>query len=525
MRLVHPREGDLSGRIVKEYSPDGFSKVYIVERRGIRYYVLEDPKVSGEELKFIRDVIESQLIYLARPSDVRDEHAMRELLKKVGIADEKLVYLIIREVVGYKILHPLIMDEYLEDILCTRAGLPLVVLHQQYGRMDTNIVLSEEEADDLVRMLAYKGGKTISRFMAKLDSVILPTGDRARLVYRSEVSPTSNFTIRKFPRKPWTPPKMLATGMISTEALAWLWLAIEYKLPVIMFGAMGSAKTSLQNTLGMLIKPDSSVSIVADCPELKVPHPIKYEFYTRMPESIERLGEITMEDLIAHALRASVDYVLVNEVRFREARAFAQAVATGHGGITTFHASDMTTLFGRLKDLGVERSIAESLRIFVHCAVFLARRGDEPVRLRRVRRIYFLKGLDGSWRPDFEVLYDYNASRDILEASSIEDSAFLEHLSKVSLLDKDVLLREHDLRRRFLDLVLKARERDKGVEEAEVWFRLLKQFYADKLACLKRLEALYRGVEVKKPRYVIQVSEEELEKLRKAGVRFEVVEA
>ena len=181
MKLVYPREGDLSGKVVEEYSPDGFSRVYVVERMGVYHYVLEDPKVSEEELKFIQDVVENQLVYLARPSEVRDEEAMEELLREVGVDDDKLIYLIIREVVGYKVLHPLIMDEYLEDILCTRANLPLIVLHQSYGRMDTNIILNKREVDDLVRMLAYKGGKTISRFMAKLDSVILPTGDRASL--------------------------------------------------------------------------------------------------------------------------------------------------------------------------------------------------------------------------------------------------------------------------------------------------------------------------------------------------------
>jgi len=72
MKLVYPREGDLSGKVVEEYSPDGFSKVYIVERMGVYHYVLEDPKVSEEELKFIQDVVENQLVYLARPSEVRD---------------------------------------------------------------------------------------------------------------------------------------------------------------------------------------------------------------------------------------------------------------------------------------------------------------------------------------------------------------------------------------------------------------------------------------------------------------------
>ncbi|RLE89792.1 MAG: hypothetical protein DRN04_15940, partial [Thermoprotei archaeon] len=509
MKLVYPREEDLSGNILEKYSPDGYSRVYIVDKEGALCYVLEDPKVSDSELSYVRDIIENKLIYIVKPSDVENEESFKKLLKRVGVADDKLVYLIVREVVGYKILHPLIMDEHLEDILCTRAGLPLIVLHQDYGRLTTNIVLSEKEVDDLVRMLAYKGGKTISRFLAKLDSVILPTGDRARLAYRSEVSATSNFTIRKFPRRPWTPPRILATRMITADAMAWLWLAVEYKMPVVMFGEMGSGKTSLQNALGMLIKPDSSVAVVADCPELKLPHPIKYEFYARQPETLEKLGEITLEDLIAHALRASVDYVLVNEVRFKEARAFAQAVATGHGGLTTFHASDVAALFGRLKDLGVEESIAESLKLFVHCATLVEKK-SRPLRKRRVKGIYFLRRLS-DWKPEVEPLYVYRPEEDVLE-SRVENSIFLEELARVSYMSSEELLEEHSARKRFLELVTRARE--KAVEKTPLvdspsfWFDLLKRFYSEREKVLAKLESLAGEEPRRKQRIVVEVSEE-----------------
>ena len=523
MKLIYPRREELGGKIIDRYSPDGFSAVYIVEREGIKHYVLRDPEVKKEELKFINDIIENRLVYIARPSDVKNEAVMKGLLKRVGIVDDKLIYLVIREVVGYKALHPLIMDENLEDILCTGAGIPIIVLHQSYGRMDTNIVLNKEEADEIVRMLAYKGGKTISRFVAKLDSVILPTGDRARLVYRSEVSPSSNFTIRKFPRNPWTPPMMLATGMITESAMAWLWLAIEHKMPVIIFGEMGSGKSSLQNSLGMLIRPTSSIAIISDVPELKIPHPIKYEFYVRSSESIERIGEISMEDLIAHALRASVDYLLINEVRFKEAKAFAQAVATGHAGITTFHASDLKTLFGRLKDLGVEHGIASSLKIFIRTAVFIAKRGDRTVRIRRVREISYLKGLK-DWSPLTESLFKYNIADDTLVDMGVKNSLFLEELSRISYLSKENLLGEHKIMSELLSLVRDSFLRDKGIGSTKGWFELLKKFCANERGVVERLRGIAKPVP-ERGKVVVLVSEEDLERLRRSGVKFRLAES
>ena len=334
VKLTRPKPEELSGREVESYSPDGFAVVHIVEfKPGQFRYVVEDPPVTKAQLEAVKKIVEEELVYVARPSDVASWEALERLLKRAGVRDEKIIYLIGREVVGYKALHPLMMDEKLEDILGIGPNLPVVVLHKDYGRIPTNLVFSEREMDELVRTLAYRGGKTISRFMAKLDSVILPTGDRCRLVYRSEISPSSNFTIRKFPRHPWTPTRILATGMISPVAMAWLWLAIEYKLPVLTYGMMGSGKTSLNNALAMLIRPDSSLALISDVPEMKVPHPIKYEFYARQPETLGGTGAITLEDLVAHALRASVEYVIINEVRFAEARAFVHAIGIGHGGL------------------------------------------------------------------------------------------------------------------------------------------------------------------------------------------------
>ncbi|RLI09772.1 hypothetical protein DRO33_06370, partial [Candidatus Bathyarchaeota archaeon] len=245
VKLTRPKPEELSGREVESYSPDGFAVVHIVEfKPGQFRYVVEDPPVTKAQLEAVKKIVEEELVYVARPSDVASWEALERLLKRAGVRDEKIIYLIGREVVGYKALHPLMMDEKLEDILGIGPNLPVVVLHKDYGRIPTNLVFSEREMDELVRTLAYRGGKTISRFMAKLDSVILPTGDRCRLVYRSEISPSSNFTIRKFPRHPWTPTRILATGMISPVAMAWLWLAIEYKLPVLTYGMMGSGKTS-----------------------------------------------------------------------------------------------------------------------------------------------------------------------------------------------------------------------------------------------------------------------------------------
>ena len=327
-----PRYLSINGRTVEEYSPDGYSRVRIVDV-GYEYnYVVEPVALTQEELTQLEDVMD-RLSYEVEPRGLLRAEVLEKYLRDWGLSD-RVVYTVLSQVIGYSWLEPLMRDEYLEDIQCFKSDLPLRVTHRSYGLVNTNIVPSGEEVDRMVRLLAYRGGSSVSVFRAREDSVILPTGDRCALTFRSEISPTSSFTIRKFPRRPWTPTKMIRTGMVTPEAMALLWLCIDAKLPIMVFGAMGTGKTSFINALAMLIRPDASITLVQDAPEMRIFHENVLSLYERKSTTAGETGRVTLEDLLAHALRRSVDYVSVNEVRSRrEVYSFAQAVALGHGGL------------------------------------------------------------------------------------------------------------------------------------------------------------------------------------------------
>ncbi|MCD6361623.1 MAG: Flp pilus assembly complex ATPase component TadA, partial [Armatimonadetes bacterium] len=334
--------------------------------------------------------------------------------------------------------------------------------------------------------LAYRGGSAVSVFRAKEDSVILPTGDRAALTFKSEISPTSSFTIRKFPRYPWTPTRMLSTGMLSIEAMAFLWLCIDAKLPVVVFGPMGSGKTSLANALTILIRPDASIAICQDAPEMRVPHENVLDLYERRSRSAGSSGEVTLEDLLAHALRRSVDYVTINEVRSRrEVYAFAQAVSLGHGGITSIHAESVEAVFGRLKGYGVEEPLAENIRVLVGTGLFIGERNGKRVRLRRVKGIYFVKSLE-SYRPVYDTVFRYEPSEDTLEPHYTNEA--LTYLAEKLYLEEDVDLLKQELRLRveFLELTTKA-----GFYDADRLFLAMKEFRQNPKSALEQLRRFY----------------------------------
>jgi len=427
------------------------------------------------------DVME-RLAYRIKPKGLLNEVELENTLKNWDLS-ERIIYVVKCEVIGYSWLEPLMRDENLEDIQCFKADTQIKVTHRDYGLMQTNIIPSSDEVDRIVKLLAYRGGSAVSIFRAKEDSVILPTGDRAALTFRSEISPTSSFTIRKFPRNPWTPTKIISTGMITPKAMAFLWLCIDAKLPVVVFGPMGSGKTSFANSLAMLIRPDASIALCQDAPEMRVPHDNVLNLFERKSKTASATGEVSLEDLLAHALRRSVDYVTINEVRSkREVYTFAQAVALGHGGITSIHAESVEAVFARLKGYGVEEPLAENIKTLIETRLFIGESNGKRIRLRRVKGIYLQEKLE-NYRPKYKTVFKYIPSRDILEQNN--DINAFNILSNKLFMDEESLIEELNRRSKFLEYATKAK-----LFNAEELFEALKEFRRNPDLIIEKLKSM-----------------------------------
>ncbi len=93
-------------------------------------------------------------------------------------------------------------------------------------------------------------------------------------------------------------------------------------------------------------------NIVAhNTPELKLPHPhwVPEVARTAISETEgKKIGEVDMFDLLKESLRQRPDYIVVGEVRGREAYVLFQQIASGHPGMSTIHADSLTRLVDRL---------------------------------------------------------------------------------------------------------------------------------------------------------------------------------
>ncbi|MCE4611910.1 MAG: type II/IV secretion system ATPase subunit [Desulfurococcales archaeon] len=263
----------------------------------------------------------------------------------------KILYYITRDTIGYGPIHVLMKDSYIEDISCDGVGRPIYVWHQKYESLPTNIVFSsDEELDKLVLRLVHKAGRHVSVAFPIVDA-ILPEGHRLAVTFKREVSTSgSTFTIRKFKEKPLSIIDLIDYGTLSSYMAAYLWIAMDYKMPGIIMGVTGSGKTTTLNAIATLFRPNIKIVTIEDTPELKLPHKNWVQLASRPSYGlgVEKIGEVTLYDLVKVSLRYRPDVIIVGEVRGEEAYVLFQAMATGHGGLTTIHSEDVEAMVKRL---------------------------------------------------------------------------------------------------------------------------------------------------------------------------------
>ncbi|MCS7106190.1 MAG: type II/IV secretion system ATPase subunit, partial [Candidatus Aenigmarchaeota archaeon] len=332
---------------------------------------------------------------------------------------EKLIvrYYIERDFIGLGRIEPLMADENIEDISCDGVGIPIFVFHRnpKLGSIVTNIVFNDpDELDSFIHRLAQLCGKSIS-VATPLVGGSLPDGSRVQAALATDIARRgSNFTIRKFTVEPLTPIHLLKYGTIDIPSLAFLWLAVDFGRSVLVAGGTASGKTTLLNVLSLFIRPEKRIVSIEDTPELKLPHPhwVPYVARTAIGTEDKRLrGEIDLFDLLKESLRQRPDYIVVGEVRGREAYVLFQEMATGHPSLATIHAENINKLIDRLTTPPI--SLPASLIGSLDLVVFLLRVRYREKHVRKVNQIVEIVGIDPETKePIVNEVFRWDAMKD-----------------------------------------------------------------------------------------------------------------
>nr|WP_319539224.1 type II/IV secretion system ATPase subunit [uncultured Methanospirillum sp.] len=305
----------------------------------------------------------------------------------------KIHYQLHKDFLGNGMVDAIMHDPLIEDISCDGVERFLFVYHSKYESMETNLkYLDPGDLDSFVTKLAQRAGKHISVAEPMLDAT-MSDGSRIQMTLGTEVTAHgSTFTIRKFKEVPITPTDLVEWGTFSPLSIAFLWLAVENGKSCIFAGGTASGKTTSLNAISLFIPPLAKIVTLEDTRELKLPHANWIPSVTRESFDIAGKGEIDMYELLKAALRQRPEYLIVGEVRGKEALTLFQAMSTGHVTYSTMHADSVASAVHRLENppISVPRNMLSALDLI--CVQVQARVGGQ--RIRRNKQIIEILDID-----------------------------------------------------------------------------------------------------------------------------------
>ncbi|MBU5678442.1 MAG: type II/IV secretion system ATPase subunit [Candidatus Aenigmatarchaeota archaeon] len=369
------------------------------------------------------------------------EEKVQNLLSQYGIKISKreylkIMYYIYRDFVGLNEIEPLMNDPFIEDISVDGINLPVYVVHQKLGSIKTNIIYNDiEKLREFVVKLAERCDRYISYAEPLLDGS-LPDGSRVQATLTGDVTTRGpTFSIRKFKEEPLSPIDLIMLNTASTELMAYLWYLIEAKRNIMICGGTSTGKTSLLNAISVFIPYEAKIVSIEDTRELMLPHEHWVPGVARPAFGASGIGEITMFDLLRESFRQNPDYLVVGEIRGKEAYVMFQGMASGHPSFATMHAASLEDMIKRLESPPIELSpylieILDIVIIMIHAK-------EKGKSARRIKEVLEIQNID-------KATGNANAIRAftwIPAEDRIEFKGYSWVLNKISI-DKGISMRE-----------------------------------------------------------------------------------
>lgn len=233
-------------------------------------------------------------------------------------------------------------------------------------------------SDAAVRRLAQRLAATVGRRLDDAQPFVdarLGDGCRVHAVLGAVAAPGTCISLRVPAKRTFSLGDCVRTGSMSAGTAQLLRRIVDARLAFLISGGTGSGKTTLLAALLALVPGNERIVVVEDSRELAPDHPHVVRMEGR-PANAERVGAISLTDLVRQSLRMRPDRLVVGEVRGGEICDLLTAMNTGHeGGCGTVHANSAADVPARLEALaalgGLGRAalhaqLASALHAVVH---------------------------------------------------------------------------------------------------------------------------------------------------------------
>lgn len=453
-------------KIVERYPLyEPFAHVAIVQnpKTGEYKYILDELRLDALEQGIYNHVLDILLAEIESPKEEIENPRKffateaRQIVDKYRISLGwlpdvswyKILYHAERDLVGFGRIDPLMRDPNIEDVSCDGVQKPVYIWHRKYESIETNLTFQEDtELDNMVVKLVHMAGKHVSSAFPIVDAS-LPGKHRLAVCYRREITPFGTaFTIRKFREDPYSIIDLINLGTLSEELAAYFWLCLENRASIMILGGTAAGKTTALNALACLIKPGSKIITIEETAELNLSHENWVSLIARRSYGLgeNQTGEVTLFDLVKTSMRHRPDVLIVGEIRGNESYVLFQAMATGHGGLSTMHAEDVDSAVKRLtqKPMNIAPAYIPLMNIVLSVQRVHLKKEGETKAFRRIMEVNEVANYE-----DYRKIFSWRPTEDNY-VSSYDDGIMLPYISERTGLAQGDLRKELEQRRNVL---------------------------------------------------------------------------
>ncbi len=298
-------------------------------------------------------------------------------------------------------LYPMVADDNVTDV--DFNGSQVWITDASNNRL---ICRNLDLDSTFVEQLTSRVANGVSKPFNKQNPILEAETDCLRItIVHESVAPSGRcICIRKsLPYVRLSYDQMLAQNYCTKEVLDLLLSFVRDKKNIVVVGEPGSGKTELCKFLSGYIPIDERVITIEDTPE--------WHYSTIHPEhdavELQVSSRMSYTDAIKTCLRLNPKWMMLSEARSKEVVYLIESLSTGVRGMTTLHASDVSTIPDRMLNMaGNERDgrrLENDIYTFVDVGILVRRgtvvtnRGQKEVR-RYIDQICLFERTDGKNR-------------------------------------------------------------------------------------------------------------------------------
>jgi flagellar protein FlaI len=317
-------------------------------RKGRNLYAIKILNFSASDahvaslvkLKTVEAIASNKALITPHPSLAEVQKMSHDFLSayRTDAEKEAISYAIAHDIVGTGPFSILLEDaQNIEEIEVNSPVSNIAIYHSKYGRCTTNLKFNSiGDFRFTVNKLISASNKELSQQCPIIDAQL---GDGSRL--HAQLAPYAISgavaTIRLGAGKGMSIKKLVASGTVGPDVLAYLWMALENSSNMVVTGAPASGKTSLLLSIHALMPfHERIITVEEDVNELK--------FYENIENTVSMQGSArdaqrSVRNQIINALHLRPDRLIVGEIRGEETREIFAGSNMGIPFITTMHSS------------------------------------------------------------------------------------------------------------------------------------------------------------------------------------------